>query len=250
MKKEYKKELKFLIKVAKECYKIIKNGVMEVKDKGEDDIVTNLDLEVEKHIIKRINKTFPTFEIVSEEFNNKAKICNNCFTIDPIDGTINFAHGIPLWSIQIACIRENNIVASVIYNPCAKELYWATKGGGAYLNGKKISVSSLPLNKSLATVHGHGDEADKVTQVYEEYRKITANFRRFGSTSLSFAYVAKGALCGTTILSSTAWDVAPGMLLCKEAGAKIYTNEEGHVIVGQNEEYIDIMKKILKKFKK
>ena len=150
------KELEFLIRMVKESAEIIKNGKVEVKPKGKDDLVTNLDYEVEKYIISKIQKEYPEFDIVSEEFNSKKELTQNCFTIDPIDGTINFAHKLPFWAIQVSCIKNGETIVAVIYSPRTDELFYAVKNKGAFLNGERINISTLPLSKSLFTAHGHG----------------------------------------------------------------------------------------------
>ena len=131
------KDLLFLIDTVKKASEMITED-FTVKAKGKKgDLVTNFDFEIEKFIIAEINKEYKNFTIVSEEFNKDATLQDNCFTIDPIDGTINFAHNIPLWGIQVGLIREGKTCAAVIFLPKLNELYSADETG-AYLNGKKI----------------------------------------------------------------------------------------------------------------
>ncbi len=241
----YKKDLDFLIKLVKESAEIIENGQMEVKDKGKNDLVTNLDYAVEKYIIEQIKTFYPHFDIVSEEFNSKKEITENCFTIDPIDGTINFAHGLPYWAIQISCIREGKIVAAVIYSPCTNQLFSATLGGGAFCNDKQIFVNNLPLNRNIFTAHGNSSQTPLITKIYEKMNGKASNYRRIGSTSLSFAYLAKGSLGGMVILSPTIWDDTPGLLICQEAGAKIKRLKDGFIVAGSSDEFIETTSKII-----
>ena len=131
-------ELKFLIELVKGASLLI-DDEFEVKAKDDNgDLVTNFDYEIEKYIIDKIKEKYPNFSIVSEEYNNKEGLADNCFTIDPIDGTINFAHNIPLWGIQVACIKNKKTCAAVIYLPKLDELYYADENG-AFLNEKSIS---------------------------------------------------------------------------------------------------------------
>ena len=146
-------ELKFLIELVKEASKLITDE-FEVKSKDDKgDLVTNFDYEIEKYIIAKIKKHYPKFSIVSEEYNNKEGLTDNCFTIDPIDGTINFANNIPLWGIQIACIKDKKICAAVIYLPKLNELYYADENG-AFLNDIPISVNKLDIKNGLYTIDG------------------------------------------------------------------------------------------------
>lgn len=245
--KNYNKELKFLIKLVKKSEKIIKNGKMEVKDKGENDLVTNLDLEVEQFINKNIKKKYPQFDIVSEEFFSNKTLTKNCFTVDPIDGTINFAHNLPFWAIQVSCVIDGETKVAVIYSPSTKELYYAVKGEGAFLNGKQIRVTNSPMNKIIFTAHGHQEASKYVTKIYEQFHGIANNYRRFGATSFTFAYIAKGALGGTVIFAPNIWDINPGILLCKEAGAEIDYDPNGNLIVGYCKEFNKIMLEKLNK---
>ena len=110
-------DLKFLIDVVKGASLLITDE-FEVKAKDEKgDLVTNFDYEIEKYIIDKIQEKYPNFSIISEEYNSDKQLSENCFTIDPIDGTINFANNIPLWAIQIACIKNKKTCAAVIYLP-------------------------------------------------------------------------------------------------------------------------------------
>lgn len=119
------KDLEFLIDLVKSASLLI-NDDFEIKAKGNNgDLVTNFDFEIEKFIIEKINKIYPDFSIVSEEYNSENDLTDNCFTIDRIDGTINFTNNIPLWGIQVACIRNKKTCAAVIYLPKINELFYA-----------------------------------------------------------------------------------------------------------------------------
>ena len=148
------KDLDFLIDVVKKASLII-NEDFEINAKGNDgDLVTNFDYEVENFIISQIKANYPEFDIVSEEFNSGGKLTENCFVIDPIDGTITFAHGCPDWAIQVACVKNYQTVAAVIYLPKLNEFYCADESG-AYLNGKKIKVNDkLKPSQCLYVIEG------------------------------------------------------------------------------------------------
>ena len=117
------KEIDFLKKTVLEANKISNNPFKVRNKNSENDLVTNLDLEIEKFLIDEIGKEYPNFDIVSEEYNTNNQITDNCFIIDPIDGTINFANNLPLWGIQVACVKNGKTIASVISLPRINEFY-------------------------------------------------------------------------------------------------------------------------------
>lgn len=127
-----KTESQFLRDVVKKANNLSTQKFDTINKGGENDLVTNLDLEIERFLIDEIKKQYPNFDIVSEEFNTNNKITENCFVIDPIDGTINFANNLPLWGIQVACIKNGKTIASVISLPRINEFYYADETG-AYL---------------------------------------------------------------------------------------------------------------------
>lgn len=120
---------KFLINIVKKSAKLITDN-LEVTAKGDfGDLVTNFDFIVEKFLIEKISKKYPDFDIISEETSNDKKLSDNCFTIDPIDGTVNFANGIPMWSVQVACIKDNQTISAVMLFPKLNQLFYADKHG-------------------------------------------------------------------------------------------------------------------------
>ncbi len=166
-------EIGFLKNIIKEA-NLISQKSFEVHSKGgENDLVTNLDLEIEKYLINEIKKNYPDYNIVSEEFNENGKVTDNCFIIDPIDGTINFANNLPLWGIQIACRTEGRTVASIISFPKLNEVYYADETG-AYLNDQKISVHEVPIKNTLYVIDGNNN-----LPCVQNMRKHSSNFRKF-----------------------------------------------------------------------
>ena len=241
---KYKKEVELLTSWAKEAGEIIKNNKMEVSDKGTNtDLVTNLDYAIEKFLIAKFNEHFPELSAISEEFNPDAKLQENCFVIDPIDGTVNFANGLPGWAIQMAIVREGEIVVSVIFMPPTNEMFVAAKGEGAYLNGEQIHVNGNPVNKCLFTLDA-GSRLNKGKMI-EELKEFTRHHRSIGSAAASFSYVAKGALGATCLLKYSLWDFMPGLLMAKEAGAKVFDNTNKFVLVANNDETLNVFKQII-----
>ena len=228
------KELEFLIKIVKEANKLITDDFI-VKSKGDHgDLVTNFDLEIEKFIIDEIKKEYPDFDIVSEEFNSNKELTDNCFTIDPIDGTINFAHNLPLWAIQIACIKNKETCAAVIYMPKINEFYYADKNG-AFLNDKQIFVNKLSVDKGLYTFEGPGSMLCNFNMLKKNH-----NYRDFRSAAVNFAFVASGKLSATCFLWDTYWDYIPGEYIVKQAGGVIYNDKKIH-IAANSEEFLKTM---------
>lgn len=236
MEKIMNKDTEFLIDVVRRANELITED-FEVNAKGNDgDLVTNFDYEIEKFIIGEINKAYPGFDIISEEFNTEGKLTKNCFVIDPIDGTITFAHGCPDWAIQVACIKSGKTVSAVIFLPKLAELYWADETG-AFLNGKSINVNTLPIHKCLFEVHGKG-RLSALTRMLP-YSK---HFRRSGSAAVSYAYVAAGRFGGIIFRNESVWDYIPGMFIAKQAGAYLIDEYECH-IAANSKEFAELLKK-------
>ena len=229
-------ELEFLKRIVAEANKIT-NKPFEVHAKGgEYDLVTNLDLEVEKYLISEIKENYPNFDIVSEEFNNNTEVTDNCFIIDPIDGTINLANNLPLWGIQIACVKNGETIASIISFPKLNETYYADKTG-AYLNGEKITVKEVPLKNALYSILG-----SNVLPSMQRMRKYSSNRRCFGAACITLAYLAAGKIHGAVFIWDKPWDYEPGLFLCKMAGAKI-KSVNGFRAAAMNQEFLDILEK-------
>ena len=227
--------LKFIIELVKNASLLIDNK-FEVKEKGDNgDLVTNLDYKVEKYIIEKIKENYPDFSIVGEEYSSDKQLTDNCFTVDPIDGTINFAHNIPLWGIQLACIRNKKTCAAVIYLPKLDELYYADENG-AFMNGKSIKVNELSINKGLYTIEG---PENLIRQV--KMKEVNGNCRDFHCTAVNFAWVACGRLSATNFIFDTLWDYIPGEYLVSKAGGVIYNNTKMH-IAANSKEFLNIIK--------
>ncbi len=232
------KELEFLLKIVKDAEKI-SNENFSVEDKigvSNGDMVTDLDVKIEKFLISQIKKEYPKFDIVSEEFNFNNKPTKNCFIIDPIDGTINFANGLPFWAIQVACVKNGKTVAAVVDMPRIHHLFYADKNG-AFLNDKQIHVKQVPLNKALYVVDGSDTLA-----CFNRVNPTTQHYRRFGAVCTSMAFVSAGFIHGAVFRSDKVWDYAPGMYISQIAGAEV-ADEPGFHAVAMNKEFMEILKK-------
>ena len=184
---------------------------LQISKKGPSDFVTNADLKVEKILIEELTKARPNYSFISEEKGIlKNKDTNNTWIIDPIDGTVNFLHGIPHFAISIALKTKDEIVSGIIYDPIKDELFFAEKDSGAFHNNHRIKVSKKnEISDCLFAVGGK--------------MKNEPNFpnRKSGCAALDMAYVAAGRYDGYYQQNLNLWDIAAGILLVKEAGGII-----------------------------
>ena len=235
-------DLKFLIDVVKGASLLITDE-FEVKAKDEKgDLVTNFDYEIEKYIIDKIQEKYPNFSIISEEYNSDKQLSENCFTIDPIDGTINFANNIPLWAIQIACIKNKKTCAAVIYLPKLDEMYYADENG-AFLNDKPISVNNTKYDKGLYSIEG-----PKKYLLNKKIISTNRNVRIFWSCAVSFAWLASGKISAVDVTADPVnikldkiWDYLPGQYIAQKAGALIYNTDKMH-IAANSKEFLELLK--------
>lgn len=183
---------------------------LQVSKKGPKDFVTNADIKAEKIIIEELKKARPNYSIISEENGiEKNKDKSNFWIIDPIDGTINFLHGIPHFAISIALQSKNEIVCGLIFDPIKDEMFYAEKNNGAFFNNQRIRVSKKNnIDECLFAVGKIKHETD-----------ITC--RRSGCAALDMAYVACGRYDGYFQRNLNLWDIAAGIIIIKEAGGII-----------------------------
>ena len=188
---------------------------LQVSSKGPSDFVTNADIKAEKIIIEELIKSKRNYSIISEESKNEFENNNDkVWIIDPIDGTTNFLHGVPHFSISIALKSKNEIVSGLVYDPIKDEMYYAEKNNGAYLNNQRIRVSNKKnIDSCLFAIGGSSIEEIKF--------KNNITIRRSGSAALDMAYVAAGKFDGCLQKNIKIWDIAAGLILVKEAGGII-----------------------------
>ena len=184
---------------------------LQVSKKGPSDFVTNSDQKTEKIIIEELTKGRPDYSIISEENGNKKnKDGKNTWVIDPIDGTVNFLHGIPHFATSIALKHENEIISGLIFDPIKDEMFYAEKNNGAYLNNKRIRVSKKNnMQECLFATSGTVE------------KKIEFSYRKSGSAALDMAYIACGRYDGYFQKNLNLWDIAAGLILVTEAGGVI-----------------------------
>ncbi len=219
------------ILAAKRAGKILKDNFGKVKKvslKGNQQLVSNVDLEAEKAIIETISRSFPDHSIMSEE-NSRLKKSEFRWIIDPLDGTHNFIKGIPIFGTSIALEYRKEVVLGILLFPLSKRLYWAAKGNGTYLNDKKIRVSSRPLAEATC-VYDSSIRLNvcNMLPVLGNLAREVFNLRMFGSSAEHLALVAEGKIDLDIEFNDKAWDFAAGALLVKEAGGE-FTDFKGKV---------------------
>jgi myo-inositol-1(or 4)-monophosphatase len=181
---------------------------LQVSKKGPADFVTNADLKAEKIILEELKNARPNYSIISEESGfEKNKDKNNTWIIDPIDGTINFLHGVPHFAISIALKSNDEIVSGLIFDPIKNEMFFAEKDNGAFFNNQRIRVSKKNnINDCLFVTGG------KIKN------QLDLPYRKTGSAALDMAYVAAGRYDGYFQYDLNLWDIAAGIIIVKEAG--------------------------------
>lgn len=225
-------------KAAKDAGKIIREHIDESykidKKKSEYDLVTEWDEKVETFITDRILEYYPDHKVIGEESVHKeskssflATLKNekNVWVIDPIDGTNNFIHNLPGYTVSIAMMSYGEIVVGIVYDPDNNEMFWAKKGKGAYLNGKKIKVSNEDNLKHSMIAVGFPSDVERyrkeIIKHINEIGLICRNLRIYGSAALHCAYVAAGRLEVFFEPGLNIWDIAAGFLIVKEAGGVV-----------------------------
>lgn len=230
MKKEICEYAKRLAIEAGEILKKKFGKIKRIDFKGEINIVTEADYISQEFIKRSIKKKFPDHNILSEEDIEIKSSSSFRWIVDPLDGTTNFTHGLPLFSVSIAVEHDGEIFTGVVYNPILKELFWAERGRGAFLGKKRIKVSETDsLNKSLLSTGFPYDIREDPNNNLDHFSRFALRaqaVRRLGSAALDLCYVACGRFDGFWELKLFPWDVSAGMLIVEEAGGRI-TNFKG-----------------------
>lgn len=197
----------------------------DVRKKGDCDYVTRADIAVSEHLNKRLSEEFPNVGFVSEEGETKVPAKGEYWILDPIDGTTNFMTGLPLCCISLALCRDGEPTLGVIYSPYSQELFYAERGKGAYLNGKKILVSGVyELSDCLGLLELNAyykNESDIAIKHAQKIFTSCRDLRTIGSAALSFAYIAAGRCDVYLGRYLKPWDMAAGMLIVTEAGGRV-----------------------------
>lgn len=223
--------LEFAIDVAREAGQVLLAAgqtSLEVQEKGVVDLVTNADRASEALIRERIEAAFPLHDFLGEESwvgHNPVPSDRPLWIVDPLDGTTNFAHGLPLWSVSIACVAHGSPCVGVVHDPSRGETFWAEAGQGSFCNGSRIRVSDRATLRDSLLVTGfpydiQTSSHDNVDH-FRDFLKRTRGVRRLGSAAIDLAYVACGRFDGFWEMKLHAWDIAAGVLLVNEAGGMV-----------------------------
>jgi myo-inositol-1(or 4)-monophosphatase len=199
-------------------------SVKQVKRKSQGNLVTDVDILSERLVLDFLKKEYPDFGILSEESRSSTSVDGYTWVVDPLDGTNNYAFGIPFFCVNIALVRDKDILLGVTYDPVREELFHAETGKGAYLNKTPIQISKInSLRKSLIGVD-LGYSRDRGRQMLDTINRLWGYVhcvRLMGSSSLGIAYVACGRVSLYFHRYVFPWDVASGLLLVREAGGEV-----------------------------
>ena len=208
-----------------------RSGRLEVSIKGQNDFVTQADRESEAVLVAELLRRFPDHRILAEEGTLHAGATSDYeWVIDPLDGTTNFLHGLPVWAVSVACRRGRELLAGVVLDPAGGNRFVAARGGGAFWNGRPMRVSVRPELDGAFLATGYPFRAHAALEVYLDlfravFRRARA-IRRCGAAALDLAYTAAGVYDGFFEFRLSPWDIAAGALLIQEAGG-VLTDLDG-----------------------
>jgi myo-inositol-1(or 4)-monophosphatase len=208
----------------------------QISPKGLIDLVTEVDHQSEDYLIGEIRKRFPEHRILAEESGSQSGDDCCLWLIDPLDGTVNYAHSVPFFSVSLAFQAEGVMKLGVIYDPMRDECYCAEHEQGAWLNGEPVHVSQTPdlLHSLLVTGFPYDirENPENNLDNYARFSLLTQGVRRLGSAALDLAYVACGRLDGFWEIHLNAWDMAAGGLIVAEAGGLVTSLTGGSDYIG------------------
>ncbi len=251
--------LNIAVRAARRAGDIILRGLnrlhrLEVHAKGQNDFVSEIDMQAERDILETIRRSYPDHAVLAEETGAREGARDSEFTwiIDPLDGTTNFLHGFPQFAVSIGIQRRDRMEHAVVYDPLRQEIFTASRGEGAQLDGRRIRVSQhVGLERALI---GTGFPYRTNLQLLDAYMAMfkavtlaTAGIRRPGAAALDLAYVAAGRLDGFWEFGLSPWDTAAGSLLISEAGGLVSTLNGasylhgGHILAGTPKVYAPLL---------
>ncbi|MEG3618454.1 inositol monophosphatase family protein [Magnetovibrio sp. PR-2] len=231
---------------------------LQVSKKGPADFVSIADKKAEETLVKELSKARPDYGFVLEEGDDIAgKDTSNTWVIDPLDGTTNFLHGIPHFAISIGLLRDNEPFAGVVYNPIVDEMFWAEKGQGAFLNGRRLRVSGREklaecLFATGIPFMGKVKDKDRYLDRINSVTSVSSGIRRFGSAALDLAYVAAARYDGYWEAGLNPWDICAGITLVREAGGLVSDIEgkrkvmETGSVIAANQKVHPLLTKLVK----
>jgi len=212
-------------------------GTFQISKKGSIDLVTEVDLAVERMVRALIAERHPGHDVLGEELGGPPEGDRSrfCWICDPLDGTTNFAHGLPLFCSTIALEVDGELRVGAVYDPTRDELFTATRGGGAFLNGARIAVSRADalINALLVTGFPYAvqQKLEDLVGLFARFLARARAVRRLGSAALDMCYVAAGRLDGFWEEGLNAWDIAGGVLIIEEAGGRVTDLDGGPFVL-------------------
>ncbi|MDX8525054.1 inositol monophosphatase family protein [Mesorhizobium sp. MSK_1335] len=213
---------------------------LQVSMKGPGDYVSQADRKAEEIVFAELSKARPGYAFLMEERGAvEGEDAQHRWLVDPLDGTTNFLHGIPIFSVSIALERQGQIVAGVVYNPAMDELYTAERGGGAFMNDRRLRVAGRSKLTdaviSCGVPHlGRGQHGNFLIELRNVMAEVSG-VRRLGSAALDLAYVAAGRVDGFWETGLSSWDIAAGTLLVREAGGFVSDMDGGQGMLDNGE---------------
>jgi myo-inositol-1(or 4)-monophosphatase len=232
----------------------------QINKKGTIDLVTEVDVAVERRFRALVAERFPDHQILAEEMGGAAAVpAGPCWVFDPIDGTTNFAHGLPIFCASLALEIDGVPEVAAVYDPTRKELFTAERGGGAFMNGRPLHVSSATALVDAMLVTGFPYDVhtrvEEIVGLFGAFVGQARAVRRLGSAAIDLCYVAAGRLDGFWETDLKPWDVAGGALIVSEAGGRVtntdgepFTSRGGHVLA-TNGHLHDAMLSVIRTFR-
>jgi len=235
--------------------KMSKLSDIKIETKSPNDYVSEVDRQAEERIIETLLKAYPDHSILAEESGKIEGSEDYRWIIDPLDGTTNYLHGFPHFSVSIACQHKGRLEHAVIYDPIKQELFAASRGDGATLNNRRIRVTTIKTTQGALLATGfpfkHRDQLETFNTQFKTFFATASDIRRAGSAALDLAYVAAGRLDGYWEAGLQSWDLAAGALIVREAGGIVgdYNGDEryldkGEIIAGNPRIYGEMLRKI------
>jgi myo-inositol-1(or 4)-monophosphatase len=213
---------------------ILRAGVGQehrIRLKGAVNLVTEMDQRSEDFLLKEIRSHYPSHSILTEESGSLTGVDGGCWYIDPLDGTTNYAHSLPIFAVSLAYAEDGEMQVGVIYDPMQDELFWAEKGGGAFMNDQPLRVTEThELIQSLMATGFPYDMLDTPNNNLENFvrlSRLTQGVRRLGSAAIDLCYVAAGRLDAYWEIRLSPWDLAAGALIVREAGGLVTSMDGG-----------------------
>jgi len=227
-----------------------------VRKKGKIDLVTEADVAVEKMLRAMVADRFPDHQVVAEELGGNEPVrARHCWVFDPLDGTTNFAHGLPIFCSSLALEIDGSAAVAAVYDPSRRELFTATRGGGAHLNGVPLSVSDVDqlIDSLLVTGFSYAvhDSGEALVSLFGAFLGRAQAVRRLGSAALDLCYVAAGRFDAFWEQHLKPWDTSAGALIVEEAGGRVtgldgcpFDPRLGHVIASNGPLHVVMLETI------